>query len=200
MTPLEILWIPPARLAAGDTLAYNRNLPRFLPSQGWSVLLTVSRALPAGGAQITFQQASVPDPTNAFHTFAVPGFMAASEAGEYVWYEEVINAGNANETHEILRNDHFKLGPNIAGGVATGQLKNPYELLLEAALKKLAWLEEQPFDETDQQRNRFRVEEREKLLERIKFYEAKVRNIRQVQQARNGQTPDNIQEAVFYIG
>lgn len=200
MSAIEIFWTAPPRMAAGDTLGYNRSLPRFLPSAGWALNLMVAKALPQGGAKVCFQQMSVPDPTNSFHTWNVPNFMAADEAGEYTWYEEAVNAANNNETHEILRNDHFILGPNIAGGAATGELRTFAERALAKEQEKYLALAEIPFSETDQQRNRFVVEDREKCLERMKFWEAKVRNERQIEQARNGRTPDNVQEVVFQFG
>ncbi len=199
MTPLEVQWREPERFAAGDTLAFNKRLPAYLPSAGWAIRLTVSKALPEGGAQNVTWVMSVPDPTNSFHTFAVAQFIAGTPVGEYILSMEAVNAANGNEQHQIYYNDHFIVGPNIIGGAA-GQLKSPYELLLVAALEKMAYLESIPLSETDQQRNRFVVEDKSKTLERIKFYEAKVLNERQCAQARNGRMPSNTQEAVFAIG
>ena len=198
MTPLEVQWREPERFTAGDTLAFNRKLPRYLPSAGWQLQLTVSLALPIGGAQKIAQVASVPDATNSYHTFAVPQFLAGAVAGKYILSEEAVNAAN-NEQHQIYFADDFMVVPNMGTGAA-GQLKSPYEILLLAAIAKLTDLESQPFSETDQQRNRFVVEERNKLLERIKWYQSKVNNERYMEQARNGRTPDNTQESVFAIG
>lgn len=198
MTPLEIQWREPETFAAGDTLAFNRKLPHFLPSAGWSIQLTVSKPLPQGGAAKLAQIVSVPDSTNAYHCFAVANFMAGQPTGAYILSEEVVNAANA-EQHQIYYNDNFVIGPNLASGSA-GQIKNPYEILLEKALCKLTELEDIALQETDQQRSRFLIEQRTALLERIKFYEAKVRNIRDIARAANGQSPNNIQELVFNIG
>ena len=198
MTPIDIQWREPERFTAGDTLAYNRNLPSYLPVNGWAIQLTVSKALPEGGAQRIAQLVSVPDATNSFHTFAQLNFLAGIPTGQYILSEEVINAGNGGEQHQIYYDDNFIIGPSL-GTAAAGQVKNQYEILLEKALCKLMELEENIFVETDQQRNRFAIEQRDKLLERIKWYEAKVHNIRLVENARNGRAPGNVQSAFFNI-
>ena len=160
--------------------------------------MTVSKALPQGGAAKLAQVMSIPDLHNAYHCFAVANFLAGQPTGQYILSEEVINAANA-EQHQIYYNDNFIIGPNLAAGAA-GQIKNPYEILLEKALVKLMELEDISLQETDQQRTRFLIEQRTALLERIKFYEAKVANLRNVARAANGQSPNNIQEPVFNIG
>jgi len=198
MTPLDIQWREPERFTAGDTLAYNRNLPAYLPSAGWAIQLTVSKALPQGGAQKIAQVVSVPDATNSFHTFAVLNFLGGVPTDQYILSEEVINAGNGGEQHQIYYRDDFMVGPSLATGAA-GQIKSVYERLLEAAQNKLLDLEEQPFSETDQQRNRFVIEQRNALLDRIKWYEAKVKNDKQLEAVRNGQPAGNVQAAVFNI-
>jgi len=198
MNPLEIQWREPERFTAGDTLSFNRKLPRFLPSAGWSIQLTVSKALPQGGAQRVAQVVSAPDPTNAFHCFAVAQFLAGQSTGQYILSEEVVNGANA-EQHQIYFNDNFIIGPSLGSGAA-GQVKNHYEILLEKALAKLTELEDIALQETDQQRTRFLIEQRTALLERIKFYEAKVKNLRDIARAANGQAPGNFEESVFNIG
>ena len=198
MTPIEIQWREPETFAAGDTLAFNRKLPHFLPSAGWAIQLTVSKALPQGGAAKLAQVMSIPDLHNAYHCFAVANFLAGQPTGQYILSEEVINAANA-EQHQIYYNDNFMVGPNLVSGAA-GQIKNPYEIILEKALAKLTELEDISLQETDQQRTRFLIEQRTALLERIKFYEAKVANLRNIARAANGQSPNNIQEPVFNIG
>lgn len=199
MNPLEIQWREPERFAAGDTLSFNKKLPAYIPSQGWAIQLTVSKALPQGGAQKIAQIVSVPDHTNSFHTFVVPQFLAAVQVGVYILSEEAVNAGNGGEQHQIYFNDGFIVGPNLAGGAA-GQVKSRWEILLDTQFASLMEMEQNILQETDQQRNHFVMQQRDKLLERIKWTISKVKNEKDIEKARNGNPPGNVQEPIFLIG
>ena len=203
-----IIWRPPQSFVAGDSLVFQISLPSFLPSDGWSVQLTVTQNTP-NGAQKVAQVASAPDSTNTFHTFNTPAFCAGLPAGQYVLSEEVINlAGNsalvppiaAGTKHQIYFADDFELQEDLGDGLATGTQLTEAQINLAALNTTYRQLMALKFAETEDLRSRFRIQDQSKVLQDIKYW----KNIRileiQKERARNGQNPGNVQEAVFCIG
>ncbi len=86
------LWREPIQLVAGDTLAFNRSLPDYPASQGWSLLYELR-----GGAQpISFQSTPI---NGDAHSLSVDAATTATWlAGDYVLSGFAINGA---ERHRI---------------------------------------------------------------------------------------------------
>ncbi|MDE2021238.1 MAG: hypothetical protein KGJ13_12960, partial [Patescibacteria group bacterium] len=120
-----IQWREPADFTVGDTLLFQRNLPDYLPSDGWAIRLTITENTATGATKLA-EAVSTPDTTSQYHVFNVPNFCAGLAAGKYVLSEEVFNAaGNAalnisaGEKHQIYVRPDFQLQDDLADGLAT---------------------------------------------------------------------------------
>jgi hypothetical protein len=188
----------PDFFTSGDTLLFNRNLPNYLPSAGWSIHLTVTQVLPNAG-HVAAQAVSVPDATNAFHTFNVPNFAAGLDAGLYILSEEVVNA-NTGEKHQIYYNDNFLIGPDLGDGLSSASVKTEAQQMLEVISSTLKDLYKQKFTETDVQRNRFVLQKTTEALNDYKFWWHRRQQEIQFENVRNGRPSGAVSEPVFCIG
>lgn len=190
-----IQWRAPEIFAAGDTLLYQRSLPDYLPSDGWSVQVTVTQPTPTGGKQIT-QFTSTPDASNKFHCFNVQNFLAGQDAGTYVYVERVIcspTGVSPNEAHTVYYNE-LELDPDFAAGTVTAPVLSFSEQWITVLEAKLLRLEAFDFTESDVQRTRFIIEERNKALDRLKWaYEKRDNERRSKAQRNTGQNQIRVQ-------
>lgn len=199
-----IQWREPESFAAGDTLKFQRSLPNYSPGDGWAIRLTVTD--PASGAIVT-QIVSTPDATNTYHTFNVPNFLAATDAGGYVLSEDVVNAaGNATngiaagEKHQIWFDDQFMVTASPDAGLPVGPIKTEAQLKITNISATLDSLYGRLNKETDVQRNRFILQDIEKMETSFKFWTARRDQEVQQENIRNGRASGANSVAVFAIG
>jgi hypothetical protein len=166
-----IIWREPEVFASGDSLIFQRSLPGYLPSNGWSITGTLTQPGEDGGGAQVAQYTSTPDPTGKFHLVNVPNFAAGLNAGIYVLSEEVVcGAGGVNpgEKHQIYIAE-LKLDPDLADGLATGELLTFEEQMIPIIQAKIKRLESFDLSQADAQRTNFYVEERNKAYDRLKW-------------------------------
>ena len=196
------IWQEPIAIAAGDSLIFQRNLPNYLPSKGWSIQGTLTLPMPNGGGRVVAQFVSVPDSTNQYHLVNVPNFAAAIDAGNYIFSEEIVCAAGGEspgEKHQIYFNDNFNLGDNLAGGVGAAPLTEAQQMLaiLYTSLKQLYVKQ---FSETDVQRNRFVIQKQAEVRKELQYWLAVRQNEVQIENVRNGRPSGAVSVPVFNIG
>jgi len=206
MAAPPIQWRPPENFVSGDTLLFQRNLPNYLPSDGWAGKLMVTQNLPNGAKKVA-ESDSTPDSTNTYHVYNTPNFCTGLSAGVYVLSEEIVNAaGNAGlgiaagTKHQIYFNDQFQIQDDLADNLATAPVQTEAQIILAGLYDTYKQLLKLKFAETEDLRSRFRLQDQSKILEDIKYWKAVRQNEIQCERARNGQRPGNVQEAVFAIG
>ena len=206
MAAPSIQWREPESFVSGDTLLFQRNLPNYLPSDGWAIKLTVTQNLPQG-AQKVESVTSTPDATNAYHVLSKVDFCAGLPAGEYILTEEVVNvAGNAGlgipagSEHQIYFSGNFEIQDDLSDGTATGPVQTEAQIILAGLYDTYKQLLKLKFSETEDLKSRFRVQDQSKILQDIKYWKSvRILEIQQ-ERVRNGRNPGNVQEAVFCIG
>ena len=208
MATPAIQWREPESFVSGDTLSFQRNLPTFLPSDGWAIKLVVTQNLP-NGAQKVAESDSTPDTTNSYHVFNTPNFLAGLPAGTYVLTEEVINAaGNTSDNppiaagtkHQIYFSDNFSVQDDLGDGLGTAPVLTQNQKDLAAAYKLRSSLLLFRQAETEDLRSRFSEKKLLDVQKQIDVLESKEILYQQRERARNGKNPGNVQEAVFCIG
>ena len=163
--------------------------------------MTVTKNLLAGAA-VAAQAVSVPDATNAFHTFNVVNFCGGLEAGEYVLSEEIICAPDGkypNEKHQIYYSE-LVITPDLGGGGAAKPQTTHAQRMLTLIESQLEYMASHVLSMTEAQKTKWEMVQRPQLMTQYKFYLAKRTNEMQIQNARNGRPPGNTQEPIFCIG
>jgi hypothetical protein len=194
----NIAWREPELFAAGDTLLFQRYLPDYLPANGWFIKYTLTNPN-TGLAAATFN--TVVNPVDATaHLANVAAFARALAPGDYLLVGRVQNTSNAiTEQHQVYYGA-LTLQPDLADGGATAPvLTEAQEMitLLRDTLKQLYALQ---FAETEVQRNRFKLQDQQKVLEDLKYWkEVRFNEIAQ-ERVRNGQASGMISVPVFSIG
>jgi len=195
----EILKREPEVFAAGDTLEFQRYLPAFLPSQGWSLhyTLTATTQNPQKVADIY----STASPDGSTHCISVVGFGQALPMGDYVLAGSLVKAATANC---VAQREQFYLGsltllPDLADGAAGGTVQTQAQRMVILLSKKLEELETQSLQETDVQRSRFLIEKRNEVQSRLFTWQEK-RNyeVKQEKRKNTGMDPNRI--APCYLG
>jgi hypothetical protein len=201
-----IIWREPEQFVAGDSLIFQRNLPNYLPSDGWAIKLTVSQPT-ANGAVETAQVNSAADPTNRYHQFNAPGFCAGVVEGVYILSEEVVNAaGNAplgiaaNTRHQIYYRDDFFIGPDLTDGLVTGEVLTEAQTNLQLLNSTYQELIKLKFATTEDLRSRFDIKKQKEILDDIKYWKEVRTNEIQMERVRNGRRPGNVSKPIFAIG
>jgi len=197
MAQPPLIWREPEQFAAGDSLIFQRNLPSYLPSDGWGIQLTVSLVGP-NGATIQQQVNSAPDSTNTFHTFNVANFLAAANAGTYIFSEEAINSGTGQK-NQIYYNDNFQVGPDLSAGTSTQTLTIAQQMITQIQ-STLLELYARTSKETDIQRSRFVLMEIDKVRGEENYWQERRKIEVQNERAANGNAPGNITRPLFNIG
>lgn len=190
----------PQIFAAGDSLIFDRYLPDYLPSAGWSIVGTVS--LPtANGATKVWQYTSTPDATNSIHQINVNGFMAAKPEGKYILSEDLVcspTGVSPNQRSQIYY-DELIITADFADGDATVNPLSFAEQQLAQVEEQIAAISQSIVDETDIQRTRIIYKKIEVLdLQRRKYLE-EIANQRNLKGIRSGRRNEN-EHSGFYAG
>lgn len=185
----EIQWREPDTFAAGDTLKFQRYLPDYLPSAGWSLVYTLHAV--NGDIAATFNSSDDGD----YHAIEEDNFCAAADAGEYVL------TGYAVKAAERYRIYYGEL--TVAADLGTGAATPPEQTFAQKALSKveeqILALTSHALAETDVQRSRFTWAKREELMKvRRELREERAAELRQ-QNARNGRGDSSVIRPKFYI-
>ena len=200
------IWREPDVFTAGDTLIYQRSLPRFLPSDGWAIRLTITQN--KGDAAVEVAQAvSVGDSTNKYHVFNVPNFCGNLTSGVYTFSEEVFNAaGNAGinvaagERHALYSRPDFQIRDNLDSGANARDQRTTAQKNIELLEHRLAEIYKLKFSEHESDRNRFNLVDEEKVLKQLQYWkEVRIGEIR-MERVKNGQEPGNVVRPRFMIG
>jgi len=165
------IWREPAIFTIGDSLRFQRRLPDYLPSDGWSIEYVLTPEYPEGSAA-TLTFATAPDATNTFHTVSIDNFAAGQNPGDYVLSGYLVNGTERRQ----LYYEELKLTPNLPAGQSTGNLKTFNERMVEKYQHKCERLAEIDIDETDVQRTRFVLQQRDKARLELGYWEARVQN------------------------
>ncbi len=194
MNEPPIIWREPENFVPGDSLIFQRSLPAYLPSDGWQVQGTVS--LPtANGAKIITQYISQPDATGKFHVVTVLNFLQGTANGDYILTEEIVcQAGGVNpgEKHQIYY-AKLEVGPDLADGLAVGPITTHAQRMLPLLEARLEELAQHNLAETELERSRMIIVQRDKLTDEYKWYLEKRYSELQVQrQANTGADQFNI--------
>jgi hypothetical protein len=120
----------PARLVAGDTVAWTKDLPSYPASAGWVLRYTLVSAT----APITFTAAAAPDGQG--HVVNVTAATTAAWApGSYAWSADV-SLGAARHT---VATGRLTIAPNLAAITAGGlDTRTPARRALDAMDAALA--------------------------------------------------------------
>lgn len=206
MASEPIIWKAPVRFQAGDTLLFQLDLPRWLPSDGWQAQLTIRANTGNGSTQIA-QVVSQPDITNQFHVFNIPNFLGNQASGIYTAAIEIINAaGNAGinvaagEKHLISMQPDFELLDNLTSGANVTAQKTEAQEMIEILRETLKGMYRLKYSETESDRNRFNLKEETKVLDSLKYWKEMRLHEIQMERVRNGQNPQNIVGVRFNIG
>jgi hypothetical protein len=121
---------------------------------------------------VTVASGAPPDNSDE-HLIESDSFAAALDADEYILAGYANNATSAldggAERHQIYRGE-FNLTENLAGGAAAGDQTTHAERMVGLLQAKLERLEAHDLTESDVQRSRLVIEERNKTLDRLKYY------------------------------
>jgi len=180
-------WREPEVFASGDSLIFTKYLSNYLPADGWALHYVVTQSLPNGAEKVAefYSTQSAFDPS--CHSVNVPNFGAGFDpTGEYVLTGQVVNAvGNAGlniaagEKHTFYVAE-ISIDPDLADGAGSAPVTTFAQQMVDALKAKLMRLESYDLTETDVQRTRFIVEDKNKTWERywrlVEFrnYEIKV--------------------------
>jgi hypothetical protein len=188
----EILWQEPVEFAAGDTLLFEKHLVEFPRSKGWS-LEYVLYGIDGQPADITLTSADPGDDSDD-HLINSAGFGATLDNGEYILAGYAINAtsapGGGPERHQIYRGE-FNLSENLPSGAAIDDQRTLAQKMLWVLEAKMLRLESFDLSESDVQRTRFVIEERNKAMDRWKYwrefrnYEVKIERAKNTGQNQN---------------
>ncbi len=165
-------WREPEAFASGDSLIFQKFLPAYLPGDGWNIHYVVTQNLPNGSKEVASFDSTQGVTDTTCHVINVPNFGAGLAAGEYVLSAQVVNtAGNAGlniaagEKHTIYYAE-LELDPDLADNLATGPVATFVQSMIPILEAKLQRLEGYDLTETDVQRTRFIVEDKNKTYER----------------------------------
>lgn len=187
----------PEIFAAGDTLWFEKYLPELDPANGWALTYTVTNE--AGNMVVQVQSV----PVGNRHKIYANAFLAAQQAGNYVLSGEAIMAPNANAPqgyeHQIYYGP-LKVSPDLEAGAANQDMRTRAQKKLAQAEKAYDAAQQDYFQLTEVQRNRFEKQKLEDLLNQIKYWQEVRFNEIQMERARSGR-PTGLQAApLFSIG
>jgi hypothetical protein len=206
MAAVPIVWREPESFISGDTLLFQRNLPNYLPSDGWAIRLTVTQNLPAS-ASVAAEATSTPDATNRYHCFNTANFCDGLADGIYILSEEVVNAGGniplgiaAGAKHQIYYRDDFTVMADLADGLASGPVLTEAQQMLAALFDSYKQLIKLKFAETEDLRSRFKLQDMKDVIEQIKYWKEVRFNEIQHERVKNGRPPGNVSTGIFCVG
>jgi len=193
MAQEPIIWREPESFTIGDTLLFQRYLPSWLPSDGWSIQYVVSSETAGKPPALNF--VTTPDSTNKIHTVAINNFAFGVEPGVYILSGFLVNGA---ERHQIYYSE-LSLRPNLPS-TSTIPLKSFEQEMVELMRNKVRELESQILQETDVQRTRFVVEERDKALKRLNFWEERMAHVVKSRIAKNTGFSQNLIQPLYAGG
>ena len=173
MAAVPIQWREPEVFASGDTLLFQKYLRNYLPTDGWALHYVVTLSQPNGANKVAefFSAQSATDPT--CHAVNVPNFGAGLDpAGEYVLTGQLVNAagnpglGIAAGQKQTFYIGELALDPDLIDGLATAPVTTFAQQMVDILKAKLTRLEAYDLTETDVQRTRFVIEDKNKTWER----------------------------------
>jgi hypothetical protein len=183
----------PEIFAAGDTLLFQRYLPKFLPGDGWSIryVLTDLKAIPVKEFD------SVVSPLEgSMHLVDIDDFASDLEAGEYVLTGQAVNGA---EKHQIYYGT-LTLQPDLADGAGDQPVQTEAQEMIVLLRNSLKELYKKLFQETDVQRSRFVMQKQKEVREELAYWKEVRQNEIQQERARNGRPIGNVSVPVFNIG
>ena len=186
----EIQSREPELFSAGDTLLFAKYLPKYLPSDGWSV----EYQLTDEGGVLRATALSTAD--NDMHKVLEDDFAASCDAGDYILTGYAIKDA---ERHQIYYGE-LTLTPDFASGSAQPPQKTEAQEMIETIRASLKDLYSSPLEETDVQGSRFRMAKAESLRNELAFWKEVRNNEIQQARARAGLPPGNVITPIFNIG
>lgn len=138
----------PILFTQGDTLAFNKYLPDYLPSAGWALLYEIrSTEQPTNPA---IQINSAADPTNSFHQISIAdGVTAGWLAGDAIMVGFAVNAA-AGTRHQIYYNN-LEIQPNLGNAVNDVDLSTHAQRMIPILERQLEELAQHSIDDSDVQ-------------------------------------------------
>lgn len=195
-----IQWREPEIFAIGDTLKFQRNLPGYKPSDGWSISYSLIAQTDNAGQQVaTFT--STPDSSNTYHTVYVFNFAAGQSKGDFILVGTVNCASTGlypGEKHQIYYGQ-LKLQDDMADGQVSGPITTHAQRMVTLLEAKLERLEAYDITESDVQRTRFVMEERATVKKRLMEYKELRRNEQRIENVKNGRDGGDQQAPIFRI-
>ena len=186
-TPLVFEFREPAEFFAGDTFYFQKNLPDYLPANGWSLLYEIRGGI-AGGAAVQIVSTSVP-PGNTLHQVeADPLVTQAWLPGDYVLVGFAVNA--TGERHQIYY-AALPVKPNLGSAADDVNVKTHAQLMVEALeTQNLSLAQHNIIDSTVEQ-TRIVREKRAALRTELAYWKEVRRNEVALENVRNGNPSGN---------
>lgn len=137
----------PILFTQGDTLAFNKYLPDFLPSAGWALLYEIRSSDQPTNPAIQIQ--STPDATNTFHEINVAvGITAGWLAGDAIMVGYVVNTDGTR--HQIYYNN-LEILPNLGTNTNAVDLSTHAQRMIPIIEKQLEELAAHSMDDSNVQ-------------------------------------------------
>lgn len=186
MANTPIPTIEPEIFAAGDTLWFEKYLADYLPSAGWALQYVVTNL---AGEQLANVVSTASDSDATRHKIFADDFLAAVDKSDCILTGYRFN-GTTGERFRIYQ-EVLEVDPNYGGGTVSQPQQTTAQKMIEALETSLLDLYKTRFAETDVQRNRFKLQDQNKVLQDLKYWrEVRDWEIRQ-QQLRNGHAATN---------
>ncbi len=188
----DISWREPEIFAAGDSLAFQRYLPAYLPAAGWSLHYALTD--PITGILLTSFDSTTSTTDATCHAVSINNFAAAIDQGDYILTGQAVNvSGEKNQIYYA----ELTIQPNLAGGTAAAPILTTAQKMITILEKSLADLYVQKFQETDVQRNRFVMQKQTEVLQNLQYWYEKRMNELAMERMRNGRSNPNDLVPVF---
>lgn len=128
MAPLIVQFQEPFEFFAGDTFAFQKNLPDFLPANGWSLTYEIRGGI-AGGQAVIITSTPIPPSNTAFQIQVDPPTTQAWLPGVYVLVGFAVNT--TGERHQIYY-AQLTVKPNLGSNADDVNIKTTAQLMIEA--------------------------------------------------------------------
>lgn len=183
----------PEIFAAGDTLLFQRYLPKFLPGDGWSIHYSLTDL---NSNQVKQFNSAVSTLDGSMHLVDIDDFASDLDAGEYVLTGQVVNGA---EKHQIYYGT-LTLQPDLADDAGSQSIKTEAQEMIELLRNSLKELYKKLFQETDVQRSRFVMQKQKEVREELAYWKEVRLNEIQMERVRNGRPAGNVTDPIFNVG